>query len=233
VPADANGRLLVDMEGGPLAADYVAGRRVVSGPDEPLEATELAAAATKGTGREPEAVAANKIGGDAGRLVKTTDRRSGRSDYHLFWDRRLTPAQGERVRAHELAHLIDDMAGRITQDGVKAELRAVYNDLNNPELAQARKYKPDVDRASRSVLRNYGPEHQGYSGAQADNELVAEAIRAYMADPNYLKSVAPNVAKAIRAAVNDHPTLSKIIQFNTVAGLPGGRALSDAGEQKQ
>jgi hypothetical protein len=31
---------------------------------------------------------------------------------------------------------------------------------------------------------------------------MAEAIRAYMADPNYLKTVAPKTAAAIRAAVN-------------------------------
>jgi hypothetical protein len=40
-----------------------------------------------------------------------------------------------------------------------------------------------------------------------------------MADPNYLKTVAPKTAAAIRAAVNAHPTLSKIIQFNSIAGL--------------
>jgi hypothetical protein len=46
---------------------------------------------------------------------------------------------------------------------------------------------------------------------------MAEAIRAYMADPNYLKTVAPKTAAIIRAAVNSHPTLSKIIQFNAIA----------------
>jgi hypothetical protein len=36
---------------------------------------------------------------------------------------------------------------------------------------------------------------------------------------NYIKTVAPETAKAIRAAVNAHPTLSRTIQFNTIAGL--------------
>ena len=47
---------------------------------------------------------------------------------------------------------------------------------------------------------------------------MAEAIRAYLADPNYLKTVAPKTAAAIREAVNSHPILSKIIQFNTMVG---------------
>jgi hypothetical protein len=45
---------------------------------------------------------------------------------------------------------------------------------------------------------------------------MAEAIRAYMADPNYLKTVAPKTAAAIRKAVNAHPFLSKVIQFNAL-----------------
>jgi hypothetical protein len=47
---------------------------------------------------------------------------------------------------------------------------------------------------------------------------MAEAIRAYLADPNYLKTVAPKTAAAVREAVNSHPILSKIIQFNTMVG---------------
>lgn len=51
---------------------------------------------------------------------------------------------------------------------------------------------------------------------------MAEAIRAYMADPNYIKTVAPNVAARIRATVNDNPSLRDTIQFN-IGGIPGAR----------
>jgi hypothetical protein len=47
---------------------------------------------------------------------------------------------------------------------------------------------------------------------------MADAIRAYMADPNYLKTVAPKTAARIREFVNENPRLSKIIQFNSLAG---------------
>jgi hypothetical protein len=74
-----------------------------------------------------------------------------------------------------------------------------------------------------------GPQHQGYAGEKMDRELMAEAIRAYMTDPNYFKTVAPNAAAAIRAAVNSHPQLSRLIQFNNLGGLaPAGAAIGAA-----
>jgi hypothetical protein len=67
-----------------------------------------------------------------------------------------------------------------------------------------------------------GPGYVGYKCDAASRELIVEAIRAYMADPNYMKTMAPNTAAAIRESINAHPTLSKIIQFNTIAGLASG-----------
>ena len=55
-------------------------------------------------------------------------------------------------------------------------------------------------------------------------ELIAQAIRAYMVDPNYLKTVAPKTAEAIRRSVNENPRIAKTIQFNvqTPPGALGG-----------
>jgi hypothetical protein len=85
--------------------------------------------------------------------------------------------------------------------------------LNNPN----RSY-PDRSEAS-SWGKPFTPQVLGYKGEEISREYMVEAIRAYMADPNYLKTVAPKTAAAIRAAVNAHPALSKIVQFNTIAGL--------------
>jgi hypothetical protein len=74
------------------------------------------------------------------------------------------------------------------------------------------------------------PQHLGYRAEEVPREFMAEAIRAYMADPNYLKTVAPEAAAAIRAAVNANPKLRDVIQFNAVAGAAGAPvagALSD------
>lgn len=101
------------------------------------------------------------------------------------------------------SHLIDELAGRIPTTGLNTELRQVYNTLNTGQ------------ERTRHLT---GPQHFGYRGDDLSRELMVEAIRAYMADPNYLKTVAPRTAAAIREAVNSHPTLSKIIQFNAVTG---------------
>jgi hypothetical protein len=105
----------------------------------------------------------------------------------------------------------------IPQQGIKKELGYVYNDLNNPYLAGARATGFEPDPSFSPSLRGFSRADQGYSAKNAPPELMAEAIRAYMTD---LKTVAPKTAAAIRDAINSHHWLSKIIQFNRVAGLP-------------
>jgi hypothetical protein len=94
---------------------------------------------------------------------------------------------------------------------IDTELYRVYRDLNSPDA------------------EHFGPEAFGYPTEMVPRELWAEAIRAYMADPNYIKSVAPKTAARIRAAVNANPHLAPIIQFNA-GGVPFGiPAPPDAG----
>lgn len=130
------------------------------------------------------------------------------------------------VLCHMLGHFLDLRTGQptfndsnetisaINQDGLEDELRYVYNDLQNPKLKAARRLDPDVDPNDRPEFRNFGPEQQDCDGVDARAELMAEAIRAYLLNPNYLKTVAPNVAARIRAAVNPNPEVNRIIQFN-------------------
>jgi hypothetical protein len=63
-----------------------------------------------------------------------------------------------------------------------------------------------------------------------DRELMAEAIRAYLADPNYIKTVAPELAGAIRDAVNSNRILAPVIQFNNLR-LPTHAGLEQSPEQ--
>lgn len=114
----------------------------------------------------------------------------------------ISPAQGSRLLQHETAHLIDEVAGQVPTGGIVRELRQVYNTLNT---------------GAERTRHLTGPEHMGYRAGEQPRELMAEAIRAYMADPNYLKTVAPNVAARIREAVNANPTLRPWVQFNTAA----------------
>lgn len=140
----------------------------------------------------------------------------------------MLPEDAARVAAHEIAHGIDYLVREIPTEGIMKELRYVYNGLNNSDLITARRYEPNVDPQSRSNLRNFGPESNGYRGSAVRDELIAEAIRAYAADPNYLKTVAPEAAARIREYVNSHPWVSKIIQFNVIP-LAAGAAAAGAG----
>jgi hypothetical protein len=142
---------------------------------------------------------ASALGHDVGRVALAPYTRTPQQVY-LF--RSLTPQQAERVYAHELGHVIEELAGGIPTARLNTELRQVYNALNT-----------GMERTRHLT----GPQHLGYRGADVPRELMAEAIRAYLADPNYLKTVAPKTAAAIRVAVNSHPTLRKISQFNAIA----------------
>lgn len=202
---DATRRLLFDVEGRRLnPGAVVAGRTHIGRGDSGVPAEAYDSIATQATGSNPEAVSKSTIGGDAGQYVVVRDRRSGKViERSILLDKALAPEQAKRVLSHELSHAIDEIVGIIPSAGLDDELSDVYNHLNNPQ----------------NHGRRFGPEQNGCFGERVKRELMAEAVRAFMHDPNYLKSVAPRTAAAIRAAVNPHPRLSKIIQFNSLAPL--------------
>jgi hypothetical protein len=214
---EAGRRLTHDIEGRPLeVGGRIVGRRVAGGADEAVSPTEFDAIAKEATARGAETVPGRQIGGDAGRYVETRDRRSGKvTDRAILLSEDLTDAQLSRVYGHEIGHVIDQLAGEIPVKGLTKELRSVYNTLNNPN-----RDRRSGDEAA-SWGGTWGPKAEGYKGADVARELMAEAIRAYMVNPNYLKAEAPKVAAAIRKHVNANPRAKKIIQFNTAAPPPG------------
>jgi hypothetical protein len=134
------------------------------------------------------------------------------------------------VALHEIGHLLDDRVpmplsaggSRIPTDGIKKELRSVYEPLNTPG-----NFKPG---------KGLQPKDFGYPAKEVDAEYMAEAIRAYMRDPNWIKTVAPSAAKRIREYVNSNPKLNQVVHFNALApvgaaGLLGASLLSE--EQPQ
>lgn len=206
-------RLAFDIDGRPLTAQYVAGRRVAGGVDEGLargDANRVADAL--GLPSYPAARSGAELNGDAGRYIGGPDRR-------IYVDQSLQGDQAARVFEHELGHGIDDLVfgvlgpggSRIPTKGLSKELARVYEDLNT-----AGWFKPG---------RGMTPKGQGYAANQIDAELMAEAVRAYMRDPNYLKTVAPNTAKRIREYANANPNLNKTIQFNSLAPAAGAGLL--------
>jgi len=145
---------------------------------------------------------------------------------HLSRLRELDEATVNNILAHMLGHIIDYKAGRpgrpgsgeaipaIDQANINPELRYIYNDCNNVALNERRRVDPHTNPDDRLEYGGFGPEDNGCFGVDARAELMAEAIRAYLQNPNYLNTVAPNVAARIGAAVNGNPNLNKIIHFN-------------------
>jgi len=195
---DSAGNLTRTMDDDEIRARYLVGRRVEGGADEALSPKEFDALATATTGRPAEIVASSAIKGDAGRLTTS----GYRNPTGIALNRDLPEKKVPRVYAHELGHTVDELAGQIDVKGLDTELRFVYNAGVTGQ-----------ERTTRQTL----PQHVGYKDEDVPREYMAEAIRAYMTDPNWLKSVAPKTAKRIRERVNRDDKLGKIIQFNTLA----------------
>lgn len=205
--------LATDIEGRPLGARWIVGRNTVMGEDVPFPTADLDALTTAGTGRGAQVAPPSQMGRDVGRTVL---ERFTRRPLGVFLRSDLTPEERVLVHAHENGHVIDELAGQVPTTGLSKELGAVYNTLNNPTRNAAGTDAVAFNGTGRT--RPVGPRNLGYSAADAPREMMVEAIRAYMTNPNWFKKVAPNTAKAIRAAVNAHPQLSKIIQFNAATG---------------
>lgn len=203
-PADASGKLRTDIEGRPLVAKYVVGRQSVGEADRALGYDEVVATANHFTKEGIRRVAPSTIGGDAGRVA--LDRRS-RAPLRVDIDRGLNEVQARRVLGHEVGHVIDELAGQIPTDGLSRELAPLYNTLATGE---------------ERVRHLTGPQHFGYRKKEVPRENMAEALRAYIADPNFLKTVAPKTAARIREFVNSNPRLMDTIQFNAPVGATLG-----------
>lgn len=216
-PQDALGRVTHDMDGRPIRAAFVAGRTSETGMVPESGVLENLAEISQGLyGAPPKAVAAREMGGGAGRFTGRPNASGTGTDYLVNYDKSLPPAKAAKVQAHEIAHGIDELAGQIDTSLLKGELQTVYHDLNNPNPSP--------------TASQWTPRAAGYKGSEVDREYVAEAIRAYMTDPNYMKTVAPNTAAAIREAVNANPRIAGTLQFNSpMPYLLGGFGAGIAG----
>jgi|GEM_PF-1967359 len=225
VPVDESGRLTHTMDGDPLVARYVAGRREAGGPNVGLtneEWQDIIQLSTKKPVRYgPKSIFKNP---------RTSVGAFNPQGEVKIWDQLQSP-QKELVMAHEGGHVIDYHAGepvKLSKKDVvpyytipeaknsKTELKTIFNDLNNSELYAARQKNPDIN--PKDIHWDVTPERPPfkYTGKYADLERMAEAIRAYGSNPDYMKKVAPKTAKQIRKFVNNNKALKNIIQFNSL-----------------
>ena len=209
------GRILLDMEGRPLYAKFIAGHRNTNVPERGLTPKEVEQVATGLTrGHVYDVNPKDLPPGVGSQIVGLNDPRTGaRNAYAIAMDRTLSSEQRAKVLAHETGHGVDDFAHHNPRDmlwdvargiktkGLEGELKRVYSDM---QLVKG------LDRVH--------PKDFDYPRDDWMPEMVAEAIRAYMASPSYMKTFAPKTAAAIREAVNSNSRLSQLIQFNALAG---------------
>jgi hypothetical protein len=214
LPVDASGRLVADIEGRPLTAKYISGRRMAGAKDQALTDTEIYQLIEDAIGTPPIEQTHQTMHERGGAYLPPYDRKGrvfydeqGNPERPEMWiNRELIAQQRPLVVAHETGHMIEELAAGprgMPIRGLEPELERVYSTLNS---GQEGRQPPLL------------PKDRGYRKSDAPSELVAEAVRAYLTDPNYFKTVAPNAAAAIRSLVNSHPELSKLIQFNALGG---------------
>eukprot|EP01031_Cornospumella_fuschlensis_P051405 gene51405-62861_t len=104
--ADDAGRLMFDIEGRPLTARYIAGRRTNEQADTGLSTEELAGVVKGGTNEVPRFIPREKIGGGHGGTF--FDTRTGQPQLVGIADD-LHPNDVHRVLGHETGHVIDQI----------------------------------------------------------------------------------------------------------------------------
>jgi hypothetical protein len=206
---DAEGRLLEDIEGRPLGAEFIVGRQFVGKADKPISPADIDTALQRLNIRFTALHSLAFPKNVGGYFIPSASRGKRVGDIFVNGARSLSDQ--DLTMAHEFGHAIDHLAGNLTKELTRAEvgeLRDVYSTVRS---------------GSENPPFRVQPESFGYEPGQVNEELLAEGLRAYMANPNYFKTVAPKTAAKIRAAVNDNPRLKRIIQFNSLgaAGLVG------------
>jgi hypothetical protein len=232
--ADNYERITHDMDGRPIGEGVIVGRNTVGGVDIRLPTGTANVVGESITGNPVVERSASRMGRNLGR---TSYNKYSKYPTQVEIRKGLTPYQYPNVTEHELGHVISQASGEIPfDDEVAGELRYVYNQLNNADLDTLRDRvgKEDVG-ILRGRLTGHTPEtNKNYTAQEAPQEYIAEGIRAYIQNPNFIKTVAPKFAAMVREAVNSNEKLNKIIQFNQVTGaLPyvGGAALAAGATQ--
>jgi hypothetical protein len=219
---DEQGRLLSDIEGRPIGAKFVAGRRFSGEADVPLLPQDIKGAiAEAGVGikqiKDTHPEVAKMLPKAHRGFYELGDYSTGSPQGNILLN--IGPKARDRdfVLAHEFAHAIDHLAGNISATLTpkeEAELSFVYADLRHSEIKDGHLLQP---------------ENFGYEGDEIKWELVAEGLRAYMIDPNYFKTKAPQTAAKFRKAVAESPYLKHALQFNSLGAI----GLTGAGVRSQ
>ncbi len=153
--------------------------------------------------------------GSAGRLISSPSANGYGRDYFIDIGGSAPPVQLPRAQANDVAFGIDGLADQIDKSGLWGELQTVYHDLNSPDPSQN--------------APQWTPQAAGFGGRDADYEYMANAIRAYLADPGYMQAMAPNTAAAIQDTLNANPEIASSLQPGQIMPFLTGGAGASAG----
>jgi hypothetical protein len=137
-PADAAGMLTADIEGRPLIAKHVVGRRVRGGADEPLPQAQFDAVTEAAIGKPAQNVAPGALPRRAVGSYRLQPTPQG-IDRNVLVANNLPPATAARVIAYEMGHMVDELSGTISAEGIDEALvigrsaRAHYARLNSSD----------------------------------------------------------------------------------------------------
>ncbi len=229
-----NQLLLRTPEGHLLNHDAVViGHRTLTGGDHAITQKELENAIRGLLGSDPKRVATlgPRISGaykDAAQRIYTLESLSALTNY--------------KVLAHEFGHAIDHMSGWLLSGSAPRNggpVSKIFGGLRNEKvLAELQEVYSTLRSGREGMKHPRGPDYFGYEPQHYPFEYIAEAMRAYLTNPNYLKTVAPNTAELLRRSINSHPTIGKVLQLNSVGGavvgtgIVGAAATQGGGEEK-
>jgi hypothetical protein len=225
--SDEAGNLKYTMDGDPIHARWVVGRKVVGGDDEAFPPEELNALATRLTGRAPENISRSDprspLQGEHGALFmqfagEEPDAPYLRQDGITLADD-LSPEAARLTLGHEIGHSIDVHAA--PPETLADHDAGRFGTRPDNALVNQQLYRVYRDRMA-PWREHFGPTDSRYTGVEAPAELWAEGRNAYLTNPNYMKTVAPDAAKVIRESWNSHPVFSRFLQFNALPPLAAG-----------
>jgi hypothetical protein len=190
---ESGAKLKFDIDGHPLDANYIAGRRTVGGPDESLSDKDAAWLTHFFEDHATEFLRRSWANPpDDLRLAKID--RNGRN-------------QKRFIKYRVLARMLDDMTRIPWDSNLEEELRQIYNDLNG-KVGRGKV----VPRGQQTTPEDFGIK----GGDSVYREYFREAFRAAIQDENYLKTVAPKVTARLRKALRDNQLTRKWIRINSI-----------------
>jgi hypothetical protein len=142
VPVNAAGRITHDIDGRPLTAPLVAGRSQVvsdgSFPDRGFDPAAVVRVGTEAGGARFLDVARSQIPARGDGYLRLTQGEPP----SIGVAKDLATAVANKVRAHVVGHLVDEIAGRIDAKGLTRELEPLYSRLLTGEERMRHLTKP-------------------------------------------------------------------------------------------